>query len=166
MDVCECNAVRRGGDCVPAARACALLDGRMQPALWRSTHPTEAQLTHPSSCTYPRTPLHPPTHVSRAHAPAQFLIRTGLVCSPCPADENEGPLFFRDYTKVSSKERLKAWDRQFYELLALPNVLVTPHRWGVCLFPCVFPAGLWLLCGVCVYSLHSAVDWCQSGGAA
>ncbi|GAB4816217.1 hypothetical protein N2152v2_003263 [Parachlorella kessleri] len=41
--------------------------------------------------------------------------------------ENEGPLFFRDYTRFSPLERLKNWDRQFEELISLPNVLITPH---------------------------------------
>ena len=39
-----------------------------------------------------------------------------------PAAENEGPLFFRDYTRFSPLERLKNWDRQFEELISLPNV--------------------------------------------
>ncbi len=40
--------------------------------------------------------------------------------------EFEGPLFFRDFTRFSTLERLKNWDRSFQELIAMPNVSAEP----------------------------------------
>ncbi|KAL4447605.1 hypothetical protein ABPG75_004824 [Micractinium tetrahymenae] len=41
--------------------------------------------------------------------------------------ENEGPLFFKDYTRYSARERMKAWDQRFAALVHMPQVLITPH---------------------------------------
>lgn len=41
---------------------------------------------------------------------------------PSQVYEKEGGLFFRDMTRYAAKERLQKWDKQFQELLALPNV--------------------------------------------
>eukprot|EP00208_Stichococcus_sp_RCC1054_P000118 CAMPEP_0206144522 /NCGR_PEP_ID=MMETSP1473-20131121/24362_1 /ASSEMBLY_ACC=CAM_ASM_001109 /TAXON_ID=1461547 /ORGANISM="Stichococcus sp, Strain RCC1054" /LENGTH=356 /DNA_ID=CAMNT_0053540361 /DNA_START=113 /DNA_END=1183 /DNA_ORIENTATION=+ len=43
--------------------------------------------------------------------------------------ENEGNLFFQDFTQYSHKDRsqMKVFDRQFQLLMSFPNVLVTPH---------------------------------------
>ncbi|PRW60617.1 D-lactate dehydrogenase [Chlorella sorokiniana] len=39
--------------------------------------------------------------------------------------EQEGPLFFRDYTNYSARERMKSWDRRFASLEALTNIADT-----------------------------------------
>lgn len=41
--------------------------------------------------------------------------------------EKEGNLFFTDYTKYATADRIKNWDREFAQLKVLPNVVVTPH---------------------------------------
>lgn len=41
--------------------------------------------------------------------------------------ENEGPIFFRDFTALDPAKRMKHWDSQLAELRALPNVIITPH---------------------------------------
>ncbi|KAI8475368.1 MAG: D-isomer-specific 2-hydroxyacid dehydrogenase NAD-binding protein [Monoraphidium minutum] len=41
--------------------------------------------------------------------------------------ENEGSLFFQDWTSMQARDRMKFWDRRFKELVAYPQVLVTPH---------------------------------------
>lgn len=41
--------------------------------------------------------------------------------------ENEGNLFFEDFTVNTSNARLKHWDRRFASLKVYPNVLITPH---------------------------------------
>ena len=42
--------------------------------------------------------------------------------------ENEKDLFLQDFSSESVKERLRHWDAKFHELMAMPNVLVTPHE--------------------------------------
>ena len=34
--------------------------------------------------------------------------------------ENEGSLFFQDWTQLPTRKRMEAWDRQFKSLAALP----------------------------------------------
>lgn len=41
--------------------------------------------------------------------------------------DREGDLFFTDYTRGPFHEKRKGWDRKLSLLMALPNVLVTPH---------------------------------------
>lgn len=41
--------------------------------------------------------------------------------------ENEGGLFFQDWTLLPTWKRMQAWDRQFKSLAALPNTVITPH---------------------------------------
>lgn len=41
--------------------------------------------------------------------------------------ENESDLFFTDWSELNMTERMKAWDKKFSYLKALPNVIVTPH---------------------------------------
>ncbi|KXZ56322.1 hypothetical protein GPECTOR_1g284 [Gonium pectorale] len=41
--------------------------------------------------------------------------------------ENEGSLFFVDYTMYELRTRMQKWDRKFKTLLSYPQVLVTPH---------------------------------------
>jgi D-lactate dehydrogenase len=41
--------------------------------------------------------------------------------------ENEGSLFFTDFTEQSAKERMRAWDCKFALLKSLPQVVITPH---------------------------------------
>lgn len=41
--------------------------------------------------------------------------------------ENEGNLFFEDFTVHTSHKRLQNWDRRFASLKGYPNVLITPH---------------------------------------
>lgn len=41
--------------------------------------------------------------------------------------EQEGPLFFKDYTRYSARERMKNWDSLFQSLIHMPQVLITPH---------------------------------------
>ncbi|GIM00560.1 hypothetical protein Vretimale_5555, partial [Volvox reticuliferus] len=41
--------------------------------------------------------------------------------------ENEGGLFFVDYTMYDTQMRMQKWDRKFKTLLSYPQVLVTPH---------------------------------------
>lgn len=38
-----------------------------------------------------------------------------------------GNLFFKDYTCVATDVRIANWDREFAQLKALPNVVITPH---------------------------------------
>eukprot|EP00879_Flechtneria_rotunda_P015029 GHRR01015704.1.p1 GENE.GHRR01015704.1~~GHRR01015704.1.p1 ORF type:complete len:393 (+),score=96.93 GHRR01015704.1:684-1862(+) len=41
--------------------------------------------------------------------------------------ENEGTLFFTDWTEMDLKIRMKSWDRRFKVLTSYPQVLITPH---------------------------------------
>lgn len=41
--------------------------------------------------------------------------------------ENEGNLFDEDWSEVSSRERMKKWDRRWAYLKSLPQVILTPH---------------------------------------
>lgn len=41
--------------------------------------------------------------------------------------ENEGDLFFENFTVYEAGQRMAKWDRQFKSLLAYPQVIVTPH---------------------------------------
>ena len=41
--------------------------------------------------------------------------------------EEEGNLFFNDFTQYSTRDRLKSFDRKFQLLTSFPQVLVTPH---------------------------------------
>ncbi|GLC50489.1 hypothetical protein PLESTB_000385200 [Pleodorina starrii] len=41
--------------------------------------------------------------------------------------ENEGGLFFVDFTMYETQTRMRNWDRKFKTLLSYPQVLVTPH---------------------------------------
>lgn len=41
--------------------------------------------------------------------------------------DNEGNLFFKDFTKFTSPKRMLTWDRKFNTLKSFPNVLITPH---------------------------------------
>ena len=41
--------------------------------------------------------------------------------------ENEGNLFFRNFTQFAAAERMKAWDRKFSYLKSFPQVIITPH---------------------------------------
>lgn len=41
--------------------------------------------------------------------------------------ENEGSLFFTDFTERSAKDRMRAWDCKFALLKSLPQVVITPH---------------------------------------
>lgn len=41
--------------------------------------------------------------------------------------ENEGDLFFTDWSDMDMNIRMKYWDRKFKTLLSYPQVLVTPH---------------------------------------
>ncbi|GBF89630.1 D-lactate dehydrogenase [Raphidocelis subcapitata] len=41
--------------------------------------------------------------------------------------EREGSLFFQDLNDLQPRERMVFWDTKFQELVALPQVLVTPH---------------------------------------
>jgi len=55
-------------------------------------------------------------------------VETGKI-GGCAMDvyENEGNLFFNDFTCYTSEERVKNWDRRFAMLKSYPNVLITPH---------------------------------------
>ena len=41
--------------------------------------------------------------------------------------EDEGPLFFKDFSLLSRGKRMQGWDEIMGTLLSLPNVLVSPH---------------------------------------
>lgn len=41
--------------------------------------------------------------------------------------ENEGAVFFQDLTDLQPRDRMPFWDTALIELVALPQVLVTPH---------------------------------------
>lgn len=41
--------------------------------------------------------------------------------------ENEGELFFVDWTMFETAERMKHWDRRFKLLVSYPEVLLSPH---------------------------------------
>eukprot|EP00210_Caulerpa_lentillifera_P004681 g4466.t1 len=41
--------------------------------------------------------------------------------------DNEGNLFFKDFSKFTSPKRMITWDRKFNTLKSFPNVLITPH---------------------------------------
>lgn len=41
--------------------------------------------------------------------------------------ENEGKLFFEDWTKYDTAERMKHWDRRLSLLASYPEVLLSPH---------------------------------------
>lgn len=51
----------------------------------------------------------------------------GIVGVAMDVYDGEESLFFTDFTQKTSRERMKAWDRQFITLKALPQVLITPH---------------------------------------
>ncbi|CAL5224887.1 g7646 [Coccomyxa viridis] len=41
--------------------------------------------------------------------------------------EQEGALFFKNWSSVSASERYKSWDKKFQLLKSYPNVLISPH---------------------------------------
>ncbi|EFN59634.1 hypothetical protein CHLNCDRAFT_55930 [Chlorella variabilis] len=41
--------------------------------------------------------------------------------------ENEGNLFDADFTELTTKARMKLWDKRFAYLKSLPQVIITPH---------------------------------------
>ena len=41
--------------------------------------------------------------------------------------DNEGALFFTDWTAMDPADRMKNWDRRFKTLISYPQVFVTPH---------------------------------------
>lgn len=74
-------------------------------------------LEHGGGCV-PRSTAYPTTACKPA---LNFVVsRTLQPCLP-------GNLFFKDYTSVATDVRIKNWDRQFAQLKALPNVVITPH---------------------------------------
>lgn len=56
------------------------------------------------------------------------VLQSGHLCTVAlDVYECEESLFFEDFTRYSSKERMKYWDWKWKMLESLPQVLVTPH---------------------------------------
>ena len=60
----------------------------------------------------------------RAQTATGFLLRR---CRGMDVYEEEGNLFFNDFTQFAAKDRLKAFDRKFQLLISFPQVLTRDH---------------------------------------